>query len=160
MYCASGRGLARLTGSSQLVGVALTQGQVVRGLGDKPALLWENAANATACLTYAQLDALTNRLASGLRRLGVGPGDRVFLRLPNRPEFYPCALQKRLPKFRLPMAADDRDTIVDLHATFVRSFDQGSFSDHIDYSREPATTLQPANQQWLDSVLKQQKLRA
>lgn len=79
---------------------------------------------------------------------------------PNRPEFYPCALQKRLPKFRLPMAADDRDTIVDLHTTFLRSFEQGSFGEQIDYARDPATTLAPENQQWLDAFLKQQKLRA
>jgi acyl-coenzyme A synthetase/AMP-(fatty) acid ligase len=74
------------------LGVALTHGQVARGHGDKQALLWENATGQTRCLTYTQLDALTNRLASGLRRLGVGAGDRVFLRLPNRPEFYVAAL--------------------------------------------------------------------
>jgi hypothetical protein len=78
---------------------------------------------------------------------------------PNRHEFYPCALQKRLPKFRLPMAGDDRDTIVDLHTTFLRSFEQGSFGERIDYARDPATTLQPEHQEWLDAFLKQQKLR-
>src|SRR5262245_4929991 len=74
------------------LGVALTQGQVQRGLGDKPVLLWENAAGQTRALTYAQLDALTNRFASSLARLGVRKGDRVFLRLPNLPEFYIAAL--------------------------------------------------------------------
>jgi acetyl-CoA synthetase len=74
------------------LGVALTHGQVLHGRGDKPALLWENAAGQTLALTYAQLDALTNRLASSLSRLGVRHGHRVFLRLPNRPEFYITAL--------------------------------------------------------------------
>jgi acetyl-CoA synthetase len=74
------------------LGVDLTAGQVARGRGSHPALLWENAAGRTRAFTYAQLDALTNRLASSLRRLGVGVGDRVFLRLPNRPEFYVAAL--------------------------------------------------------------------
>jgi acyl-coenzyme A synthetase/AMP-(fatty) acid ligase len=74
------------------LGVALTQSQVAQGHGAKPALLWENAAGQTLRLSYAQLDALTNRFASSLRRLGVGVGDRVFLRLPNRPEFYVAAL--------------------------------------------------------------------
>ncbi len=78
---------------------------------------------------------------------------------PNRHEFYPCALEKRLPKFRLPMAGDDRDTIVDLHTTFLRSFEQGGFSERIDYARDPSTTLQPEHQEWLDAFLKQQKLR-
>lgn len=74
------------------LGVALTRGQVQAGHGNKPALLWENAAGQTASFTYARLDALTDRLASSLQRLGVQPGSRVFLRLPNRPEFYLAAL--------------------------------------------------------------------
>jgi acyl-coenzyme A synthetase/AMP-(fatty) acid ligase len=74
------------------LGVALTYGQVAQGHGDKPVLLWENAAGQTLRLTYAQLDALTNRFAWSLLRLGVTAGDRVFLRLPNRPEFYVAAL--------------------------------------------------------------------
>jgi acyl-coenzyme A synthetase/AMP-(fatty) acid ligase len=74
------------------LGVALTRGQVLRGLGNKPALNWENASGRTRSLTYSQLDALTNRLASSLARLGVRRGDRVFLRLPNLPEFYLAAL--------------------------------------------------------------------
>jgi acetyl-CoA synthetase len=74
------------------LGVALTHGQVVKGHGGKPALHWENAAGETRSFTYSQLDALSNRLASSLSRLGIGYGDRVFLRLPNRPEFYLAAL--------------------------------------------------------------------
>jgi acyl-coenzyme A synthetase/AMP-(fatty) acid ligase len=69
------------------LGAALT-----RGPADKPALLWENAAGRTATFTYRQLDALTSRLASALVRLGIHRGDRVFLRLPNLPEFYVSAL--------------------------------------------------------------------
>ena len=40
-----------------------------------------------AQLTYAQLNALANRFAFGLVRLGVRPGDRVSLHLPNCPQF-------------------------------------------------------------------------
>ena len=74
------------------LGVHLTRGQVERGLGGKTALLWENAAGQSASFTYGQLDAMSSRLASSLERLGVRRGDRVFLRLPNRPEFYITAL--------------------------------------------------------------------
>lgn len=74
------------------LGIALTRGQVERGLGDKTALLWENAAGATQAVSYRQLDALSSRLASSLSRLGVRRGERVFLRLPIVPEFYVAAL--------------------------------------------------------------------
>jgi acetyl-CoA synthetase len=74
------------------LGVALTHGQVLEGRGDKTALLWENAVGAARALTYGELDVLSNRLASSLVGLGVGRGDRVFLRLPNVPEFYIAAL--------------------------------------------------------------------
>jgi Protein of unknown function (DUF4058) len=79
---------------------------------------------------------------------------------PNRPDHYPCPLQKRLPKFRLPMAGDDKEVIVDLHTTFLRSFEQGSFAEQLDYSRDPTTKLAPEKLEWLDAFLRQQKLRA
>src|SRR5947208_10547709 len=69
------------------LGAALAQGPA-----DKPALLWENAKGRTAAFSYGQLDALTNRLASSLKRLGLRRGERVLLRLPNVPEFYTSAL--------------------------------------------------------------------
>jgi benzoate-CoA ligase family protein len=74
------------------LGVALTAGQVRQGRGGKPALLWENAAGRTRSCIYAELDALSTRFASALDRLGVRRGDRVFLRLPTRIEFYVAAL--------------------------------------------------------------------
>ncbi|MEH1123269.1 (2,3-dihydroxybenzoyl)adenylate synthase [Micromonospora sp. CPCC 206061] len=37
--------------------------------------------------SYAELDAWADRLAAGLSALGLGPGDRVVLQLPNSPEF-------------------------------------------------------------------------
>jgi acetyl-CoA synthetase len=74
------------------LGVDLTSAQVKRGLADKPALLWENASGQLRTFTYRQLDALSNRCASALARLGLRRGERVFLRLPNLPEFYIAAL--------------------------------------------------------------------
>ena len=38
-------------------------------------------------LGYAELDAAANRVANGLRSLGIGRGDRVVLSCPNVPEF-------------------------------------------------------------------------
>src|SRR5690349_241442 len=38
-------------------------------------------------LKYAQLDAVTNQFANGLKRLGVRQGDKVVIMLPNVPQF-------------------------------------------------------------------------
>src|SRR5437588_36569 len=78
---------------------------------------------------------------------------------PDRFEIYTATLQKRLPRFRLPLAQDDRDMVVDLHATFTRSYDQGGFAAKIDYQRDPVTLLSTDDRRWLADWLKQQKLR-
>ena len=78
---------------------------------------------------------------------------------PERYEIYTATLQKRLPRFRLPLAPDDRDTVLDLHTAFSRCYDQGGFASRIDYKRDPATPLNSEDRQWLDEVLRQQKLR-
>jgi hypothetical protein len=78
---------------------------------------------------------------------------------PERYEIYTATLQKRLPRFRLPLAADDRDTVLDLHTAFSRCYDQGGFSAKIDYKKDPNTSLNDEDRRWLDDLLKQQKLR-
>jgi hypothetical protein len=74
-------------------------------------------------------------------------------------EIYSSTLQKRLPRFRLPLAADDRDTVLDLHASFTRCYDQGGFSAQIDYQRDPPGRLGDEDRQWVHDLLRQQKLR-
>lgn len=44
----------------------------------------------TSRLTYGELDAVTDRLAASLMRLGIKPGDRVALQLANGPELVQC----------------------------------------------------------------------
>src|ERR1700759_2498658 len=50
--------------------------------GDKPALQFMDKP-----ISYAELDALANRAAAGLRKLGVKPGVHVGLYLPNTPHY-------------------------------------------------------------------------
>jgi len=50
--------------------------------GGRPAIFFGGEA-----LTYAELGRRVNRLAHGLRALGLGREDRLLLRLPNCPEF-------------------------------------------------------------------------
>ncbi len=78
---------------------------------------------------------------------------------PERYEIYTATLQKKLPKFRLPLASDDRDTVLDLQIVFTRCFDQANFLAQIDYQRDPPTRLDDDDRKWIDSLLRQQKLR-
>jgi hypothetical protein len=78
---------------------------------------------------------------------------------PERYEIYTATLQKRLPRFKLPLATDDRDTVLDLQAAFTRCFDQGGFAAQIDYLKDPPTALGEEDRKWLNDLLKQQKMR-
>ncbi len=78
---------------------------------------------------------------------------------PDRYEIYSATLPKRLPRFRVPLASDDRDTVLDLQAAVARAYDQGDFLKQIDYTRDPATRLTDENRRWLDERLKEEKLR-
>jgi hypothetical protein len=60
---------------------------------------------------------------------------------PERYEIYTSTLEKRLPRFRLPLAADDRDTVVDLQAVFTSAFEGENFDTTIDYRCEPDVPL-------------------
>src|ERR1700737_3509002 len=55
---------------------------VSAGRGDDPAVVFEEQP-----VSYAALQRMTNRIGRALGRLGVGPGDRVAMRMPNRPVF-------------------------------------------------------------------------
>lgn len=78
---------------------------------------------------------------------------------PERYEIYSATLPKRLPRFRVPLASDDRDTVLDLQAAVGRAYDQGDFFKLIDYTRDPATRLTDENRKWLHERLKDEKLR-
>ncbi|MGA7105948.1 MAG: acyl-CoA synthetase [Candidatus Deferrimicrobiaceae bacterium] len=53
--------------------------------GDKVAVYFDDQR-----ITYKQLQASVNRVANGLKKLGVEEGDRVFLRMPNIPPAIVC----------------------------------------------------------------------
>ncbi len=78
---------------------------------------------------------------------------------PDRYEIYSATLPKRLPRFRVPLASDDRDTVLDLQAAVARAYDQGEFVKLQDYTHDPATRLTDENRRWLNERLKEEKLR-
>ncbi|WP_221928756.1 AMP-binding protein [Tepidiphilus olei] len=56
---------------------------------ERPFLVWEGeAGEPVVTLTYGAFDAEVCRLAAALAALGIGPGDRVALYLPNIPETF------------------------------------------------------------------------
>ncbi|MEU5878796.1 AMP-binding protein [Spirillospora sp. NPDC047279] len=67
-------------------------------------------AGEQARWTYGELDERAHRLAAGLNDLGIEPGDRVVLQLPNIPEFVPVVFglwrAGALPVFALPAHRD------------------------------------------------------
>ncbi|VTU00515.1 Uncharacterized protein OS=Chloroflexus aurantiacus (strain ATCC 29364 / DSM 637 / Y-400-fl) GN=Chy400_4122 PE=4 SV=1: DUF4058: DUF4058 [Gemmataceae bacterium] len=79
----------------------------------------------------------------------------------DRYEIYTATIQKRLPKFKLPLAADDRDALLDLQAAFARAYDLGGFAAAVEYRSAPPAEvpLTAAQRAWVDELLKQTKMR-
>ncbi|WP_246268012.1 (2,3-dihydroxybenzoyl)adenylate synthase [Nonomuraea typhae] len=74
----TGPGAGRVTGHGQVTGPATgPRGEGTTGSDEAG---WER-------LTYAGLDARADRVAAGLRALGIAPGDRVVVQLPNTAAF-------------------------------------------------------------------------
>ena len=59
---------------------------VHRDNADKPAILWEGEDGSSRRITYGQMHSRVQRLANGLRSLGVQKGDRVTIYMPMIPE--------------------------------------------------------------------------
>jgi hypothetical protein len=78
----------------------------------------------------------------------------------ERFEIFTSTLQKRLPRFRLPLSSDDRDMVIDLQTAFARCYDRGCFSSRIDYELEPQPLLAEEDHRWLDETLTLKGLRA
>jgi 2-aminobenzoate-CoA ligase len=76
-------------GPASNVGLWLTERQVARGNGARPALIHHEEGTS---LTFAELAAQSARFANVLVSKGVRPGDRVAIRLTNRPEAVIAAL--------------------------------------------------------------------
>jgi len=54
----------------------------------------------------------------------------------KRHEIYTSCLEKRLPRFRFPLAPDQRDTVLNLQDAFESAYDACGFSGQIDYGKE------------------------
>lgn len=76
-WCLGGRTNVALNCLDKWLGTSIEQ---------KNALEWVGENGDGLALTYQQLNEETCRIAAGLRRLGMGPGDVIAVYLPNLPE--------------------------------------------------------------------------
>ncbi len=111
-------------------------------LAGRDAYLDKRKEGRTACANLVEIDViLQGQPTLDYSRDGLPDWDFAVTvtrsTQPERHEIYTATLQKRLPRFRLPLAADDRDTVLDLQAALTRCFEQGGFGTKIDYHREP-----------------------
>jgi hypothetical protein len=60
---------------------------------------------------------------------------------PDRYEIYVSTLEKRLPRFCLPLVSNDRDLVVDLQRAFSQTYGDCDFGSQIDYLKDPAVPL-------------------
>lgn len=72
------------------IGVACSDRHVGTPVEGTIAMILEDDAIGTKSISYAELSEQTNRFAQCMRNLGVKPGDRVLIRLPNSLD-YPVA---------------------------------------------------------------------
>jgi hypothetical protein len=78
---------------------------------------------------------------------------------PDRCEVYAATLHRRLPRFRLPLAPEDQDAVLDLQAAFGRAYEAFNGTGHIDYRRDPPIPLAEEDHRWLDALLVEKGLR-
>jgi len=107
----------------------LLDGALARGFGSKVAFYCDDGR-----ITYLELSRAVNRVGNALRRLGIRPGDRVLLRLPDGRDlvYWMLALQKigavPVPTFTLARAADlvyrERDTAATAVVTSAELLDE------------------------------------
>lgn len=69
-------------------------------------------------------------------------------------DVYPIQLPERLPQFSVPLLPDDSPIAVDLHTTFDRCYDAGSYRREVDYSAPPPRPpLSAERLAWVRSIL-------
>jgi hypothetical protein len=94
-----------------------------------------------------------------LRQEGVSWDYLVSLYRGGRGELWPVSVRSRLPRVRVPLTDGHPDVILNLQACFDRAYEAGPYRRRVDYRREPAPPLSPADADWADALLREKGLR-
>jgi len=78
---------------------------------------------------------------------------------PERYEIYTSSLDKRLPRFRVPLDSPARDEVLDLQYAFARCYEEGQYSQRIDYARDPPVPMSDTDWDTMDGILVAANLR-
>ncbi len=115
-----------------------------------------------------EIDLLTQgRPTLDFARDGLPPHDQTVTvtraGTPERYEIYTAAVTKRLPRFRLPLAADDKDTIFDLQTAVNRAYERGGFAERLAAAYKgplpPDARLADESRAWVEAHLAARNLR-
>jgi Protein of unknown function (DUF4058) len=65
-------------------------------------------------------------------------------------ELYPRTLRERLPRIRVPLSGEDPDVTLDLQTVLEQAYEDGSYSDRLDYDAPCRPPLSPEDQAWMN----------
>jgi len=77
----------------------------------------------------------------------------VTRRQPSQQEVYAVRLHHRLPRIRIPLAADFADVSVDLQAVFTRCWDEGPYPELLRYDYSPLGPMAAEEVAWCENLL-------
>lgn len=72
----------------------------------------------------------------------------VTRNFPSQQEVYAIPLQKRLPRIKIPLSAEDQDVPLDLQAVFTRCWDEGPYPEVLHYDGPPPGTMTAEEIDW------------
>jgi hypothetical protein len=81
-------------------------------------------------------------------------------RWPRSQEIYPVVLQKRLPRFGVPLKKQDPDVPLDLQSAFARVWQDGPYPELLNYDGPPPGEMSADEIAWCAERLRQAGLRA
>jgi len=74
-------------------------------------------------------------------------------------EFYPMPLREPLPTIRIPLRKTDSDAPLNLQQLIEQCYENGSYTDDIDYREDPDPPLPATDSHWADALLRKQGKR-